>query len=113
MEHIGHIESADDTQPLSYDAWLAVIAESDDLHAIPPREGINPFTRKPTLFYAAEDSVRLIRDDTHIGSFAWAQDKSAAVNVACSDGYREMMAVAAREFAQVLGCVFSEFHAGS
>lgn len=113
MEHVGHIESSDDAQPLTYDAWLAFIAATDDLHGIPPREGINPFTREPTLFRSPEDSVRLVRDDAEIGFFAWAQDDSAAVNVTCADDCREKVVTAARGFAQVLGCVFSEFQVDS
>lgn len=37
--------------------WLKVISESPGLLPVPPREGINPFTRTPAMFHAAPGSV--------------------------------------------------------
>jgi hypothetical protein len=39
------------------DEWLKAISESPGLLPVPPREGINPFTRTPAMFHAAPGNV--------------------------------------------------------
>ena len=113
MEYIGHIEALAGNDPLTRDGWLEFIAQRPELVRPPSRMVRNPATGQPIEAHPSPDAVQLIRDDANLGSFSWAQDDSAAVIATCSDGCRELMAVAARELAQMLGGVFSEYHADS
>ena len=113
MEYIGHIEASADAAPLTRDGWLEFIADRSELVRAPSRMVRNPATGQPIEAHPPPDAVQLIRGDSNLGSFSWAQDDSAVVTVMCSDGFRDSMVVAARELAQLLGGVFSEYHANS
>ena len=42
---------------ISLDEWTAFISSSPMLKPAPPKEGINPFTKKPALFHPAPGSA--------------------------------------------------------
>lgn len=109
MDHIGHIESADPSVPLTRDGWMALIGTTDDLVVIPPIEGINPFTREPTKFYPSDDTVRLIRDGVEIAVFSWAPPDYPYVNVSAEHANIEPVIQRANELAQQLGGHFVKF----
>ena len=113
MEYIGHIEAIAGNAPLTREVWLGFIAQRPDLIRAASRMVRNPATGQLVEAHPPPDAVQLIRDESNLGSFSWAQDDSATVIVTCSDGCRELMAVAAREFAQKLGGIFSEYHTDS
>ncbi|TWU50745.1 hypothetical protein Poly51_40380 [Rubripirellula tenax] len=99
MEYIGHIEAPAGSVPLTRDGWLEFIAQRPDLVRAPSRMVRNPATGQPIEAHPPADAVQLIRDESNLGAFSWAQDDSAAVIATCSEGCRELMAVAAREIA--------------
>ncbi|MEL6107331.1 MAG: hypothetical protein AAFU85_14930 [Planctomycetota bacterium] len=113
MEYIGYIAASAGAAPLTRDGWLQLISDRSDLVRAPSRLVRNPATGRPIEARPPPDAVQLIRDDSNLGSFSWAQDDSASVTVMCSDGNRELMAKAAREFAQMIGGVFSEYRTAS
>lgn len=113
MEYIGQIEAKADDEALTCNRWLEFIAERSELVHAPSRMVRNPATGQMIEARPPPDAVQLIRQGANLGSFSWAQDGSAAVDVMCCDGYRKFMAEAAREFAHMLGGRFSEYHANS
>ena len=113
MEYIGQIEAKADDSALTCNRWLQFIAERSELVRAPARMVRNPATGQMIEARPPPDTVQLIREGANLGSFSWAPDGSAAVDVMCCDGCRKLMAKAAREFAHVLGGRFSEYHASS
>ncbi len=103
MNHIGHIESSDPSVQLTREAWLALIDTTDDLAAVSPKEGINPFTREPTKFYAPDDTVRLIHGGAEIASFSWAPPDYPYVNVSADPAKLDLVIKRANELAHQLG----------
>ena len=49
-------------------AWVALISAHSSLASVAPRQGINPFTRKPHSFGARADSALILFDDIDVGA---------------------------------------------
>jgi len=98
MEMIGVIRA----NPLGIDRnrWVALIQVHTNLTPVKPREGINPFTKKPTLFRAPQDSAVIVAGSKEIGSMSW---NMAGVNEINVSGDKVVVEPIARDVAEKLG----------
>jgi hypothetical protein len=105
MDFIGEIQAKPDPPGINNAQWIEMIHEHPSLEPVPPREGINPFTRKPTVYPAPADSARVVVGGKEVGSMEWAMDDSNMINVY---GDPEVVIPLAREIAEALGGRFVE-----
>jgi hypothetical protein len=105
MDFLGAILAEPDPPGINNGHWIEMIREHPNLGPVPPREGINPFTRKPTVFHAPADSARVVVGGKEVGSMEWAVDDSNRINVY---GDPEVVTPLAREIAEALGGRFVE-----
>ncbi len=78
----GTIKLGNDKGP---DDWLAVIAENNALVGIPPREGINPFSKEKVMIHAPKTTAHIMVDNQVEGTVSWAEDGSSLLNIEVSD----------------------------
>src|ERR1700744_5295804 len=72
MELLGTVEPLDGATA-ERNAWVALISAHSSLAPVTPRQGINPFTRKPHSFEARADSARILLDEIDVGAVRWAE----------------------------------------
>ena len=58
------------------DEWSALIAAHPALAQSAPKQGTNPFSRKPMVFRPSPDAAIVVVDGTKIGAIHWAMDDS-------------------------------------
>jgi hypothetical protein len=61
--------------------WCNLIDKRPELRRPAPREGINPFTKKPTMFRPPDDAAEVLLDGSVIGSAHWSMSEEPLVNV--------------------------------
>jgi hypothetical protein len=81
MEFIGEIVSEPHPPGINKQRWIDLIHEHPNLVAPEPRQGINPFTKKPTVIQPRIDVARVVRDGKEMGLMSWAEDESNLINV--------------------------------
>ena len=67
MKLLGTVEPFDGATA-ERNAWVALISAHSSLAPVAPRQGINPFTRKPHSFEARADSARIVLDGIDVGT---------------------------------------------
>ena len=102
--YLGQIEAV--SKVISQTTWVAMIASHECLSPVPPRRGINPFTRQPTEFSAPPTSAIISIDRVEVGLIYWAQDGSSMLIVDAEDGCEDSVAGIAEEVAAALGARF-------
>ena len=65
--------------------WIELIGQHSNLSVMPPRQGLNPFTREPMLFQA-KDIALVTAFGKQLGAMDWAPDDSQQVCVWIEDG---------------------------
>jgi hypothetical protein len=70
---------------------------------MPPRKGINPFTRKETEFKAQESTAIVRISGADVGSNYWAKDGSPSLIVDAHDDSLKVVTGIAEEVARYLG----------
>ena len=65
--------------------WIALIGQHPGLSVLPPRQGINPFTREPMLFQA-KDVALVTASGKQLGAMDWAPDDSQQISVWIDEG---------------------------
>lgn len=103
MELIGHIEVGDGLVEIDEGRWVALIREHPALAPIPPRQGINPFTKEPCEFKAPASTASVMVDGSRRGSICRAEDGSPVLLVDADESDLDAVAEIAREIAQDLG----------
>lgn len=106
MEIIGEIKPPDGGQ-LSNDDWINLIATHPALSKPPAREGINPFTKEPHIFYPRGTSAQIVVEGTKIGSICWVEDDSELPYVTSLLGHETTVSKIAIEIANRLNCYFT------
>ena len=86
--------------------WIALIDTHPSLAPVPPRQGINPFTKGPYLYKAPRDSARILLKGLEVGSITWAEDESQRLLVWSRGGAQTFVAEIAGEVASTLGWRF-------
>lgn len=86
--------------------WIELIANHPALSTIPPKEGVNPFTREPTKFFAPSTHAQVLIADESVGSITWAEDDSDSLNVSALPDHESHVSDIATEIARVLNCRF-------
>jgi hypothetical protein len=99
MELVGVICAAVDPPGIDRDRWLALIALDSRLSPVPPREGINPFTRKPTIFRAPPETARVHLDGEEAGGIEWSQSETHELLVFSTSSAAQAVAAVAGELA--------------
>jgi hypothetical protein len=105
MELLGTIEPRDGTTA-ERNAWVALISAHSSLASVTPRQGINPFTRKPHNFEARPESARILLDGMDVGAVSWAQDDSDRLVVHSELAAKTHVALVAQDIADKLGMRF-------
>jgi hypothetical protein len=100
MDFIGEILSEPARPVIEKQRWIDLIREHPNLDCVLPREGINPFTRKPMVIRARPDEARIVVDSKDVGSMSWAEDDSNLINVF---GEAQVVIPLAHNIAEVLG----------
>src|SRR3954454_20398513 len=62
-------------------AWCELIDKRPELRRPAPREGINPFTKKPHVFRPRHDAAEVLLNGNVIGDASWSQSEEPLVNV--------------------------------
>ena len=109
MEFIGRILSESDPPGISRQRWIDLIHEHPNLAPVPPREGINPFTKEPMTFRPPRDFARVVVDGTDVGTMSWAANEENLIVVI---GERQVVGPLAHNIAKRLGGCFDETSAG-
>ncbi len=105
MEFIGQILSEPDPPGISKQRWVDLIREHPNLENVPPRQGINPFTREPMLYHARTDTARVVIGEREVGSMSWSQGESNSIDVS---GERHVVVPLAHDIAGLLDARFEE-----
>ena len=106
MEYIGQILSEPDPPGINNQRWIDLIREHPNLQTSQPKQGINPFTRKPMLYRAPPNGAQVIVGARMVGTMCWAEDGSNAIVVW---GERQVLVPLACGIAESLGARFEEF----
>jgi hypothetical protein len=105
MDRIGEIVWEPDPPGISNQRWVKLIGEHPNLKPVPPKWGINPFTREPWLYHAPGNSARVFVDEKVVGTMEWAPDESNCIVVL---GERQAVTPLAHNIADLLGGRFNE-----
>jgi hypothetical protein len=81
MDLIGVIEAVSDQSTISMSRWCEVVEAHAALARPEPRVGVNPFTRKPSIFQPSQGSATVVADGRRVGSMAWSESRTSEVNV--------------------------------
>ena len=100
MDFIGEILSDPDPPGIVNQRWIELIREHPNLEPVPPRQGINPFTKKPFVYRPRPDVARVVLGGKYVGLMSWAEDGSNRVVVV---GEPPVVAPLARGIAKTLG----------
>ena len=62
-------------------AWCELIDKRPELRRPAPHEGINPFTKKPTVYRPPDDAAEVLLNGNVIGNATWSQSEEPVINV--------------------------------
>jgi hypothetical protein len=85
------------------DKWLALISSHDALANVPPRMGINPFTRQRCEYKTPASSALIRQSDADIGLIYSAMDGSPKLIVQAREDSVDAVSRVAAEIASALG----------
>ena len=105
MHFLGSITSPPDPPGIDLRQWTDLIATHPSLVRFPDREGVNPFTRTPTIYRAHPGNAHVVVDGAEVGVMTWAQDGSHQITV---EGDLELVEPLALEVAAKLGGVYRQ-----
>jgi len=88
------------------DKWLALIKSHGALSNVPPRKGINPFSRQPCEYNAPASSALVQKGGADIGSIYGAMDASPILIVQSQEDSIDTVVSIADEIASSLGGQF-------
>jgi hypothetical protein len=106
MEPLGTIEPSGDVAAGGRLEWIRLIEVYPQLSPVPPREGINPFTKGPHLYRARPDTARVLAEIGEIGLIHWAEDDSRRLAVWSNSGSESEVKRVAEAVASRLGWRF-------
>jgi hypothetical protein len=86
--------------------WINLIEAHPHLSSSPPKQGINPFTRKPHLYQPNPTGALVVIEGSQIGSIHWAMDDSRRLVVWSNAGAEEKVRSVATDVAVRLGWQF-------
>lgn len=95
MEFIGTIEPGA-AAAIAKAEWIQVIEAHPHLSLAPVKNGVNPFSRKPTLYQPNPTAAQVVIDGSQIGSMHWAMDDSRRLVVWSITGLRRRLRVSRR-----------------
>jgi hypothetical protein len=105
MDLLGTIEPTAATSA-GRNEWLTLVGTHPSLAPVPPRQGINPFTKEPMQYKAAPDTARVLVEGSEVGYFAWAEDDSQVLAVWSDAGAEKQVSAVASDVAARLGWQF-------
>ncbi|MEO8062610.1 MAG: hypothetical protein ABI821_07660 [Pseudomonadota bacterium] len=107
MDFLGVIKSGPELPPLERTAWVALIPTHAGLFLVPPKQGTNPFTREPMMFFAGADTAHIVQAGKPIGKMDWSPDGSDSIAVWSADaGSIEAIGGIATDVAARLGAIY-------
>ena len=106
MDFIGGIVSEPDPPGISKERFAKLIGDHPCLQPFPSeKEGINPFTKKPTVYRSMDPGAWVVVDGTKVGRMEWPQGDWNCILVS---GDRQTVVPLAIEFAESLSGRFDE-----
>ncbi len=107
MDFLGVIRSKPEQPDLDRLVWVALIPTHPGLALVPPKQGTNPFTREPMLFFAGADTADVVVSGKPIGRMDWAPDDSRQISVWSADASgNEAIGGIAADVAARLGAIY-------
>jgi len=107
MDFLGVIRSKPGQPDLDPAAWVALIPAHPALALVPPKQGTNPFTREPMLFFSGADTAYVVVSGKPVGKMDWAPDDSRQISVWTADhGAIEAIGGIAADVAARLGAIY-------
>jgi hypothetical protein len=107
LDYLGVITSKPGQPELDHAAWVALIPTHPALALVPPRQGTNPFTREPMLFFAGADTAYVLLSGKPLGKMDWAPDDSRQISVWTADSTaNEAIGGIAADVAARLGALY-------
>ena len=106
MDLVGTIRPGD-SATVERNTWVALISAHSFLASVAPRQGVNPFTRKPHAFQAPADSARIVLDGADVGAIRRAEDDSNCLLVWSAPAAKPRVTVIAQDIAARLGMQFA------
>ena len=86
--------------------WLTLVGTHPSLAPVPPRQGINPFTKESMQYKAAPDTARVLVEGSQVGCFSWAEDNPQVLAVWSDTGAKAQVSAVAVDVAALLGWQF-------
>ena len=102
MELLGTIEPTPGTSS-GRNEWISLIGTHPALAPVPPRQGINPFTRGQVEFNPPPDSAQVMVKGSEVGRITWAEDESQLLVAWARAGSEPQVANVAADVAARLG----------
>ena len=88
-------------------AWLAYIANVDDLARPEPRIGRNPANGQTITLQPPADTVHFTMGGEYVASFGWSQNNEPMIDVAFDDPHSDSAIRRAQEIAAALDADFA------
>jgi len=88
------------------DEWIALISAHSALASVAPKQGTNPFSRKPMVYSPSPDAATVVVDGTTIGAIHWAMNDSRQLIVWSEPEAKNRLVVIASDVASRLGWRF-------
>ena len=88
------------------DEWIALISAHSALASVAPKQGTNPFSRKPMVYSPSPDAATVVVDGTTIGAIHWAMNDSRQLIVWSEPEVKNRLVVIASDVASRLGWRF-------
>jgi hypothetical protein len=104
---VGQIESTSGQPTLDIDSWIAMIDLHPRLQRAEDRPGVNPFTKKPTMFRASPTSGIVKFEEKRAGNIYPAEDGTPVLIVDAEEGCEAAVLGVAEEVAASLGYRFA------
>jgi hypothetical protein len=73
MEPLGAIKTAGGSADIAYEDWVRLVETHPNLSRVPPREGINPFTRQPMTFNGHPGDAHVVVAGQVVGGMFWTE----------------------------------------
>ena len=88
------------------DEWIALNSAHSALASVAPKQGTNPFSRKPMVYSPSPDAATVVVDGTTIGAIHWAMNDSRQLIVWSEPEAKNRLVVIASDVASRLGWRF-------
>jgi hypothetical protein len=109
MAHIGFISREPNPPGVDLAHWRRIIASDERLTRPPPRDIVNPFTRKPEVHVPADTDATIAIDGLPVGAITASDRDDGELDVWGNGSRDDDVENLAREIAKALGGQYTSF----